>query len=264
MAVSASASAGEALKDWFDRTKNKVDDIADRVNSLTRGKVTSAVTYAAPGALTYAAPGALTSPVGGAGTGADATTFSGAQCDALRADVAALRTAVLAAGVDLGALRTPILALGVDAAAAQVAVNAVHTIWDTGMDTLLLIPDAQSGSVDSIVALANGLAAAYTAHVSASGDGSPHNSPDAAHDLVAPPATNLATAQTLLNDVKAKYNLHRVTTTSHLGASDSTNTVAAADATNAATATTLANAIKVAFEGHADSHAMISRYPAAL
>lgn len=63
---------------------------------------------AAAAALTYADPAALTSPTVGTGAGADATTFSGAQCDALRADVAAIRTALVAAGVDLGALRTAV------------------------------------------------------------------------------------------------------------------------------------------------------------
>lgn len=50
------------------------------------------------GNLKQAAPGALTSPTAGNGSGADATTFSGAECDALRADVAALHALLTAQG----------------------------------------------------------------------------------------------------------------------------------------------------------------------
>lgn len=63
---------------------------------------------AAAAALTAAAPAALTSPAGGAGSGADATTFSGAQCDALRADVVELRTQLVAAVADAVALRATV------------------------------------------------------------------------------------------------------------------------------------------------------------
>ncbi len=44
------------------------------------------------------APGALTSPTAGNGTGADATTFAGAECDALRADVAAIHAILVTMG----------------------------------------------------------------------------------------------------------------------------------------------------------------------
>lgn len=44
------------------------------------------------------APAALTSPTAGAGSGADATTFNGAECDALRADVAAIHAILTAIG----------------------------------------------------------------------------------------------------------------------------------------------------------------------
>lgn len=40
-------------------------------------------------------PGSMTAPTAGNGSGADGTTFSGAQCDQLRADVAAIN-AILA------------------------------------------------------------------------------------------------------------------------------------------------------------------------
>lgn len=43
-------------------------------------------------------PAGLTSPTAGNGAGADGTTFSGAQCDALRADVAALHAILTTMG----------------------------------------------------------------------------------------------------------------------------------------------------------------------
>lgn len=44
------------------------------------------------------APAALTSPTAGTGSGADATTFNGAECDALRADVAAIHAILTTMG----------------------------------------------------------------------------------------------------------------------------------------------------------------------
>ncbi len=44
------------------------------------------------------APAALTSPTAGGGSGADATTFNGAECDALRADVAAIHAILTTMG----------------------------------------------------------------------------------------------------------------------------------------------------------------------
>jgi hypothetical protein len=53
----------------------------------------------------------------------------------------------------------------------------------------------------------------------------------------------------ILNDLKAKYNLHRVYTQSHLAA-DATNTVTSVNATDNASAFTLANELKVKFNLH--------------
>jgi len=124
-----------------------------------------ALTYAAPAAITAVAaaltatdPAAMTAPAAGAGSGADATTYTGAQCDALRADVAAIhaslllaiddlalqkaeldkaiadvtavRTALLAAGVDLGVLRTPTVALVTDVTAVRTGSEANNTAID--------------------------------------------------------------------------------------------------------------------------------------
>lgn len=56
-------------------------------------------------------------------------------------------------------------------------------------------------------------------------------------------ATTLATNQTLLNALKAKYNTHLGSTTYHLAA-DATNTISSADQSDLATGQTLANEMK--------------------
>ena len=60
---------------------------------------------------------------------------------------------------------------------------------------------------------------------------------------------DLASNATLINDIKAKYNTHRVATSFH-PAADATNTLATADQTDLATGIALANAFKAAFNAH--------------
>ena len=62
-------------------------------------------------------------------------------------------------------------------------------------------------------------------------------------------ATDQATLNTLLNEIKADYNAHRVSTTFHSNA-DNTNAVTSADATDLATSITLANEIKADYNAH--------------
>jgi hypothetical protein len=60
---------------------------------------------------------------------------------------------------------------------------------------------------------------------------------------------DLASNQTLINALKAKYNTHRVSATYHLAA-DATNTLATADQSDQATGNALANAAKTAISAH--------------
>lgn len=62
-------------------------------------------------------------------------------------------------------------------------------------------------------------------------------------------ATNTATANTLLNAIKAAFNLHLADTDEHLAA-DATNVIAAANATDEASGITLANELKADFNLH--------------
>ncbi len=95
---------------------------------------------AAAAALTYADPAAMTSPTAGNGSGADATTFSGAQCDALRADVDAIRTKLIAAGADLGTQKGILDALITDVTA--IRTKELAAIADLG---------TQKGILDALI-----------------------------------------------------------------------------------------------------------------
>ncbi len=65
-------------------------------------------------------------------------------------------------------------------------------------------------------------------------------------------ASDLATSLTLVNELRAKYELHRVDYGDGLAhlAADSTNTISAPVATNLATAQTLANELKSDYNAH--------------
>ena len=96
----------------------------------------AALTYADPAAITYSDPAALTSPAAGTGAGADGTTFSGAQCDAVVADLTAVRDALILLGADVPEVCTALLAAGVDLGVlhtSQVADLAI--LEDNGMRT---------------------------------------------------------------------------------------------------------------------------------
>jgi hypothetical protein len=76
-----------------------------------------------------------------------------------------------------------------------------------------------------------------------------HKAADTTALAAAYPATDLATAQTLANDIKAKMNTHIASTTFHYNA-DATNTIASANATNQASLDTLLNEIKTKLNAH--------------
>lgn len=63
-------------------------------------------------------------------------------------------------------------------------------------------------------------------------------------------ATDLPTTIALANDLKTKFNLHRVVVACHSGGADSTNVVASANATDLATSITLVNEIKTRVNAH--------------
>ena len=76
-----------------------------------------------------------------------------------------------------------------------------------------------------------------------------HLTDDTTNPVTSVNATDQATVNTLLNEIKTDYNAHRVSTTFH-DVADTTNVVAAADATDLATSITLANEIKTDYNAH--------------
>jgi hypothetical protein len=100
------------------------------------------------------------------------------------------------------------------------------------------------GTLATLLLLCADIKLVYEAHLA---DDLSHKAADPGPALVA--ATDLTTAQTLLNAIKADYNTHRASTTYHYAA-DATNVTAAADATNQASADTLGNELKTDLNAH--------------
>lgn len=76
-----------------------------------------------------------------------------------------------------------------------------------------------------------------------------HIANDTTNVVTSAAATDQTTLNTLLNEIKADYNAHRVDTTFHTNA-DTTNAVTSADASNEATSVTLSNEIKADYNAH--------------
>jgi hypothetical protein len=76
-----------------------------------------------------------------------------------------------------------------------------------------------------------------------------HVANDATNIVTSAAATDQATVNTLLNEIKADYNAHRVSTTFHSNA-DTVNAVTSADSSSEATAITLSNEIKADYNAH--------------
>jgi len=89
----------------------------------------------------------------------------------------------------------------------------------------------------------------YVAYEAHRASGTYHAAADSTNTMASPPTAK--SVYDLLNNLKTKYNAHRVLTGSSVhGAADSTNVVSAADADTKAKAVTLANAIRTEYEAH--------------
>ena len=113
-------------------------------------------------------------------------------------------------------------------------------------DTANGIADSLSaGDLNTVADLEAALAVNYAAHL---GSTTYHLAADSTNTLTA--TSVLAKVNALSNDLKAKYNAHRVRLASVHTAADNTNVVDAANATTKATAITLLNQIKAKFNAH--------------
>lgn len=136
-------------------------------------------------------------------------------------------------------------ALKREVAAAASKVHADVTSKDDYTGTAVAISAADGdGTIGVLLTLCADIKSVYETHLA---DAVGHKVADTAPALTA--ATNLATAQTLLNAIKSDYNTHRASTTYHYTA-DSTNTISSADATDQASADTLANELKTDLNAH--------------
>lgn len=94
-----------------------------------------------------------------------------------------------------------------------------------------------------------GAGSAWPGHLN---DTCAHKVADTTNTRSAPLATDLATAQTLANEIKTDYEAHRASATYHYTA-DATNTIVAANATDQSSLNTLLNELKTDINTHAAS-----------
>jgi hypothetical protein len=105
-------------------------------------------------------------------------------------------------------------------------------------------------TIDSIIALANNLRSKYEAHRVADGI---HGTNDTTNTIVAAAAIDLASAITLLNDIKAKFNAHIIMVSGdppvHTEA-DTDNEIYSINSSQLASAVILVNEIRKRYENH--------------
>ena len=124
-------------------------------------------------------------------------------------------------------------------------VNTKGFMADLEDDTVNVLGVTSSAS--QVILLANDLRTQYEAHRL---DDTVHGVADVTNPIVAPVATTLSTAITLLNDIKAKLVPHQALLAGVHFNADVTNVVTAADATDLVTAVTLANDLRTQYEAH--------------
>lgn len=129
---------------------------------------------------------------------------------------------------------------------ADVTAKAVSADFRNPVATSAAITSANASDLTTLLVLCAEIAIVHALIVA---DDIAHKVKDATNPLANAAPTDLATAQTFLNDAKAKFNAHIGSTTFHYTA-DATNTIAAANATDLPTSQTLANAYKTSFNAH--------------
>ncbi len=120
------------------------------------------------------------------------------------------------------------------------------------------VADTGTADLAAVQVLANALRTAYEAHRV---NTDAHAASDTANVIAAAAATNLATSITLLNELKADFNLHIARTAAHrniIGAGVATQLlVTTTDAIDLATSQALAAALLLAYNRHAAAGAKL-------
>lgn len=124
------------------------------------------------------------------------------------------------------------------------------TDFHTPTFTAITIDKANGTTLPTTIALANQLKYVLNAHM-ADGlpTGSVHAVVDSVNPITAADASDQTTVNTLLNQIKTKFNAHLTQATVHPN-NDGTNGVATANATDLASSEALANALKTAVNAH--------------
>lgn len=123
-----------------------------------------------------------------------------------------------------------------------------------------LITEGSPADLAAVIARANALKALYVAHIASTAK---HIAADATNTIAAADATDQATANTLLNEIKTDLNAHHDSATFHdvgayagaVGAAPAD--VATANATDLATSQALTAALCAAFNRHVKSGAPV-------
>ena len=114
------------------------------------------------------------------------------------------------------------------------------------------VPDTGTADLAATIVIANALRTAFNAHVA---DVGAHLVTDVANATAAAVATDQGTVDTLLTDIKAKFNLHIAVAAAHRGLEGQGDSLLAlvttADAVDLATSKALAAALLLAFNRHA-------------
>lgn len=171
----------------------------------------------------------------------------------LTLDCSTERRAMLITAQIMGASRPQSIAAPSSAAEETVAFNWNHAkgYWCVDGDYTNLCLLSKATDLTTAIALANNIKTKYTAHIGASHASIPPHgkAQDAANTIAAAVASDQASLNTLLNEMKGDFNAHRIDVSAHYF-TDTTYTVTAANATTLATSLVLVNDILQAYNGH--------------
>jgi len=166
---------------------------------------------------------------------------------AVRVDVVEQATDILSPSSQFNKLRNDVVQAFVSAVSGG-GTEATTPYHKANPASITAEANADAAALPAVIVLANSLRGKLIAHLASTGDVGAHRAASAA-TVTAAVATDQATANTLLNMEKARWNTHLAEAGVHI-VNDATNTVAAVDATDLATSIALANEIKADFNAH--------------
>lgn len=130
----------------------------------------------------------------------------------------------------------------------MINLAAGATLYHQGIDDNALEGRADPSGLAECLVVVNSLRGKIVSHLASTGQTGAHATASA-EAIAAPAATDLTTAETLANELKADFNTHLTESGVHL-ANDVINTVTAADATDQGTLETLLAGIKAMNNAH--------------